>query len=131
MALFQLILFILLALNVSLMFSGFMLAQRMGYFLMKQVMMLMLGMMMSIGILVVGIFLPTFQIAGFDLLLILLIVDLIVVVLATLLQFVTVFPILMKTMQGAPFHISHNSTLLVTLFLLLGLVLYYADLAVL
>ena len=131
MALFQLILFILFALNVSVMFSGFMLARRMGYYLMMQVMMLMLGMMLSIGILLVGLFLPGFQILGFDLVYILLIVDLVFVLLATLMQFLQVVPILMKTMQGGPFHSSHITNLLVTLFLLLGLVVYYADLAVL
>jgi len=131
MALFQLILFVLFALNVSAMFSGFMLARRMGFYLMMQVMMLMLGMLLGIGILAVGIFAPTFQILGFDLLFILLIVDLVLVLLATLMQFLQIVPILMKTMQGAPFHSSHNTNLLVTLFLLLGLVLYYAEVAIL
>jgi hypothetical protein len=131
MALFQLILFVLLALNVSAMFSGFMLARRMGFYLMMQVMMLMFGMMVGIGVLVVGIFAPTIQILGFDLLFILLIVDLVLILLATLMQFLQIVPILMKTMQGAPFHSSHNTNLLVTLFLLLGLVLYYAEVAIL
>ena len=130
MALFQLILFILFALNVSVMFSGFMLARRMGYYLMNQVMMLMLGMMLSIGILIVGLFFPPAP-AMFDLLHILILVDFVLILLATLLQFVTVFPILLKTMQGGPFHSSHNTNLLVTLFLLLGLVLYYVELAAL
>ncbi|MFW9809061.1 MAG: hypothetical protein ACFFE6_06745 [Candidatus Thorarchaeota archaeon] len=130
MALFQLILFILFALNVSVMFSGFMLARRMGYYLMNQVMMLMFGMMVSIGILVVGLFFPPVP-AMFDLLHILLVVDLVLILFATLMQFATVVPILMKTMQGGPFHSSHNTNLLVTLFLLLGLVLYYVELAVL
>ncbi len=131
MALFQLILFILFALNVSVMFSGFMLARRMGYYLMNQVMMLMLGMMVSIGVLVVGIFFPPVAPVMFDLLHILILVDFILILLATLMQFATVVPILMKTMQGGPFHSSHNTNLLVTLFLLLGLVLYYVDLAIL
>ena len=130
MALFQLILFILLALNVSVMFSGFMLARRMGYYLMNQVMMLMFGMMLSIGILLVGLVFPPVP-AMFDLLHILLIVDLVLILLATLMQFVQILPILMKTMQGAPFHSSHITNLLVTLFLLIGLVLYYTDLAIL
>ena len=130
MALFQLILFILFALNVSVMFSGFMLARRMGYYLMNQVMMLMLSMFVAIGVLLVGLFLPAVQILGVDLLLVLLVVDLVFVLLATLMQFLQVLPILMKTMQGAPFHSSHITNLLVTLFLLLGLVLYYAELAV-
>ena len=131
MALFQLILFILFALNVSVMFSGFMLARRMGFYLMPQVMMLMLGMFVGIGVLLVGLFLPTFAIAGIDLLFILLIVDLVLILLATLMQFAQVLPILMKTMQGGPFHSSHITNLLVTLFLLLGLVLYYVDLVAL
>lgn len=130
MALFQLILFVLLALNVSTMFSGFMLARRMGYYLMTQVMMLMLAMFVSIGVLVVGVFFPPVP-TMFDLLHILLIVDFVLILLATLMQFATVVPILMKTMQGGPFHSSHNTNLLVTLFLLLGLVLYYVELAVL
>lgn len=131
MALFQLILFVLFALNVSVMFSGFMLARRMGFYLMTQVMMLMLGMFVGIGVLLVGLFLPTFAIAGIDLLLILLIVDLVLILLATLMQFLQVVPILMKTMQGGPFHSSHITNLLVTLFLLLGLVIYYVDLVAL
>ena len=131
MALFQLILFVLMALNISLMLSGFMLAQRMGYFLMNQVMMLMIGMIVGIITLVVGLFLPAFQLLGVDLVLILLIVDLVLILLATLMQMIQVLPILMKTMQGAPFHSSHITTLLVTLMLLLGLVLYYAELAIL
>jgi hypothetical protein len=130
MALFQLILFILFALNASVMFSGFMLARRMGYYLMNQVMLLMFGMMLSIGILVVGLFFPPAP-AMFDLLHILILVDFVLILLATLLQFATVVPILMKTMQGGPIHSSHNTNLLVTLFLLLGLVLYYVDLAIL
>jgi hypothetical protein len=131
MALFQLILFVLMALNISLMLSGFMLAQRMGYFLMNQVMMLMIGMMVGIITLVVGLFLPAFQLLGVDLVLILLIVDLVLILLATLMQMLQVLPILMKTMQGAPFHSSHITTLLVTLMLLIGLVVYYAELAIL
>ena len=131
MALFQLILFILFALNVSVMFSGFMLARRMGFYLMTQVMMLMLGMMVGMITLVVGLFLPGFQLVGLDLVYILLIVDLVFILLATLMQFGQVLPILMKTMQGGPFHSSHITNLLVTLFLLLGLVLYYAELAIL
>jgi hypothetical protein len=131
MALFQMILFILFALNVSVMFSGFMLARRMGFYLMTQVMMLMLGMLVGLISLVVGLFAPGFQLLGIDLLFILLIVDLVFILLATLMQFGQVLPILMKTMQGAPFHSSHITNLLVTLFLLIGLVLYYAELAIL
>ncbi|MFX1483678.1 MAG: hypothetical protein ACFFCP_10900 [Promethearchaeota archaeon] len=126
MALFQLILFILLALNVSTMLSGFMLARRMGYYLMNQVMMLMLAMFVGIGALVVSFIFP--PAAMFDIVHILLIVDFVLILLAALMQFALVLPILMKTMQGAPFHSSHNTNLLVTLFLLLGLVLYYVEL---
>jgi hypothetical protein len=128
MALFQLILFVLLALNVSTMFSGFMLARRMGYYLMMQVMMLMLGMFLGIAVLISGVFFPGIQLIGVDLTYILLIVDFVLILLATLMQFAQVVPILMKTMQGGPFHSSHNTNLLVTLFLLLGLVIYYAEL---
>ncbi len=91
----------------------------------------MIGMMVGIITLVVGLFLPAFQLLGVDLVLILLIVDLVLILLATLMQMVQVLPILMKTMQGAPFHSSHITTLLVTLMLLLGLVFYYAELAIL
>ena len=128
MALFQLILFVLLALNVSTMFSGFMLARRMGYYLMMQVMMLMLGMFLGIAVLISGVFFPGIQLIGVDLTYILLIVDFVLILLATLMQFAQVVPILLKTMQGGPFHSSHNTNLLVTLFLLLGLVIYYAEL---
>ena len=130
MALFQFILFIILALNIATMFSGFMLARRMGMYLMKQVMALMFAMMLSMGVLVVGLFLPTFQIVGIDLLFILLIVDLVLVLIATLMQFGQILPILLKTMQGGPFHSSHMTNLLVTLFALLGIVIYYAELAI-
>jgi hypothetical protein len=103
----------------------------MGFYLMNQVMMLMLAMMVGMITLVVGLFLPTFQILGLDLVYILLIVDLVFVLLGALMQFAQVVPILMKTMQGGPFHSSHITNLLVTLFLLIGLVLYYAELAIL
>jgi hypothetical protein len=129
MALFQFILFIVLALNISTMFSGFMLARRMGMFLMKQVMALMFAMMLGIGVLVVGLFLPPTVPMMFDLLYILILVDFLLVLVATLMQFGQVLPILLKTMQGGPFHSSHMTNLLVTLFALLGLVIYYTELA--
>ena len=131
MAVFTLLLFVLFGLNFASMFSGFMLARRMGMYLMMQVMMLMLGMFVGIGVLAVGLLAPAIQVLGFDLLYILLIVDLVLILLATLMQFLQIVPILMKTMQGAPFHSSHNTNLLVTLFLLIGLVLYYAEIALL
>ena len=130
MALFQFILFIVLALNISAMFSGFMLARRMGMYLMKQVMALMFAMMIGIGVLVVGLFMMPAAPAMFDLLHILILVDFILVLVATLMQFLQVLPILLKTMQGGPFHSSHITNLLVTLFALLGLVIYYVDLAI-
>lgn len=130
MALFQFILFIILALNISAMFSGFMLARRMGMYLMKQVMVLMFAMMIGIGVLVVGLFLPPAVPAMFDLLHILILVDFILVLIATLMQFGQILPILLKTMQGGPFHSSHMTNLLVSLFALLGLVIFYAELAI-
>jgi len=130
MALLQFILFIILALNISTMFSGFMLARRMGMYLMRQVMTLMLAMMVSIGILVVGLFMFPAVPAMFDLLHILILVDFILVLVATLMQFGQILPILLKTMQGGPFHSSHMTNLLVTLFALLGLVIYYVELAI-
>ena len=129
MALFNLLLFVLLGISMATMFSGFMLARRMGYYLMTQVMMLMLAMFVSIGVLVVGLVLPYGTM--FDLLHILILADLVLVLLATLLEFVQVLPILMKTMQGGPIHSSHITNLLVYFFLTLGMVLYYADLALL
>jgi len=129
MALFQFLLFIILALNISAMLSGFMLARRMGMYLMKQVMALMFAMMIGIGVLVVGLFLPPAVPAMFDLLHILILVDFVLVLIATLMQFGQVLPILLKTMQGGPFHSSHMTNLLVSLFALLGLVIYYAELA--
>ncbi|RLI56660.1 MAG: hypothetical protein DRP09_05665 [Candidatus Thorarchaeota archaeon] len=130
MAFFQLILFVLLGLSMSTMFSGFMLARRMGYYLMKQVMALMFAMMVSIGALVVGLFMFPAAPAMFDLLHIILIVDLVLILVAALMQFGQILPILLKTMQGGPFHSSHMTNLLVTLFFLLGVVIYYADLAI-
>ncbi|TFG32703.1 hypothetical protein EU528_02585 [Candidatus Thorarchaeota archaeon] len=130
MALFQFILFIVLALNISSMFSGFMLARRMGMYLMKQVMALMFAMMVGMIILVFGLFLPPVAPALFDLLHIFILVDFVLVLIATLMQFGQILPILLKTMQGGPFHSSHMSNLLVTLFALLGLVIYYAELAI-
>jgi hypothetical protein len=130
MALFQFILFIILALNIATMFSGFMLARRMGMYLMKQVMALMLAMMVGMIVLVFGLFLMPAVPAMFDLLHIFILVDFILVLIATLMQFGQILPILLKTMQGGPFHSSHMTNLLVTLFALLGLVIYYVELAI-
>ncbi|MHA2163921.1 MAG: DUF5400 family protein [Candidatus Thorarchaeota archaeon] len=130
MAVFQLLLFVLLALNISAMFSGFMLARRMGMYLMTQVMMLMLAMFIGIGVLVVGIFFPPTP-ALFDLLHILILADFVFVLLATLMEFVQVLPILLKTMQGGPIHSSHMTNLLVSVFFTLALVLFYEGLAIL
>jgi hypothetical protein len=129
MALFQLILFVLLALNISTMFSGFLLARRMGFYLMNQVMALMLAMMIGIVALVVGLFFPPVP-AMFDYLHIIILLDFVLVLIGALMQFGQIVPTLLKTMQGGPFHSSHITNLLVTLFLLLGLVIYYVDLAV-
>lgn len=129
MALLQFILFIVLALNISAMFSGFMLARRMGYYLMNQVMALMLAMFVSIGALVVGLFMFPAAPAMFDLLHIFILINFVLIFIATLMQFGQILPILLKTMQGGPFHSSHLTNLLVTFFALLGLVIYYAELA--
>ena len=129
MALFNLLLFVLLGISMATMFSGFMLARRMGYYLMMQVMMLMFAMFVSIGVLIVGLVLPYGTM--FDLLHILILADFVLVLLATLMEFGQVLPILMKTMQGGPIHSSHITNLLVYFFLTLGMVLYYAELALL
>ena len=128
MVLLQFLLFILLALNISAMFSGFMLARRMGYYLMNQVMTLMIAMFVGIAALVVGLFMFPAAPAMFDLLHVVILIDFILVLLATLMQFG--LPILLKTMQGGPFHSAHMTTLLVTLFMLLGLVILYPGLAI-
>lgn len=130
MALLQLILFVLFGLGMSTMFSAFMLARRMGMYLMMQVMTLMLAMFVGLGALVVGLFLPPAVPAMFDLLHILLLVELVLILLATLMEFGQVLPILLKTMQGGPIHSAHITNLLVTLFFTLGLVLYYTEIAV-
>ncbi|MBD3408331.1 MAG: hypothetical protein GF411_19565 [Candidatus Lokiarchaeota archaeon] len=129
MAILKLLLFVLFALNVSSMFSGFMLARRMGYYLMTQVMMLMFAMLVGIGVLVVGLFIPPVTPVMFDLLHFLILVDFILVLLATILEFVQILPILMKTMQGGPIHSSHITNLIVTTFLALAMVLFYVDIA--
>jgi hypothetical protein len=126
-ALFKLLLFVLLGISIATMFSGFMLARRMGYYLMTQVMMLMLAMFVSIGAVLIGLVFPYGTI--FDLLHIIILVDFVFVLLASLMEFIQVVPILLKTMQGAPIHSSHISNLLVYLFLALGMVLFYTDLA--
>ncbi|MGY5876913.1 MAG: DUF5400 family protein [Candidatus Thorarchaeota archaeon] len=126
MAVFELLLFVLFGLNFASMFSGFMLARRMGMYLMMQVMMLMLAMFLGLGALILGItgILP-------ELLYFLVIGDLIFLVIAFLLEFFTVVPILMKTMQGAPMHSAHITNLIMSVFFTLAFVLFYADLALL
>lgn len=131
MAVFQLLLFVLFALGFATMFSGFFAARRMGYILMPQVMMLMLGMMLSLVTLLVGLFAPTFSLGFMDLVQLLLIADFIFFLLGFLMEFLQIVPILMKTMQGGPMHSSHITNLIVTTFLSLALVLYYAELAIL
>jgi hypothetical protein len=123
------LLFILLGISIATVLSGFMLARRMGYYLMTQVIMLMLAMLVSIGIVILGLMLPYG--AMFDLLHILILVDLGLVLLATLMEFVQVLPILLKTMQGGPIHSSHITNLLVYFFLALGIALFYPELALL
>jgi hypothetical protein len=131
MAVFQLLLLVLVALGISTMFSGFMLARRMGMYLMGQVMTLMLAMMVGIVALVFELILPPATHSLFDLMHYLLFGDFFLVLVATLMEFGKVLPILLKTMQGGPFHSSHITNLLVTLFLALGMVLYYTSIAVL
>ena len=109
MAFYQLLLFVLFALNMSAMFSGFLLARRMGMYLMMQVMMLMFAMMIGL----VALILPFIGFADFVYWLVL--VDLVLVLIAFLLEFGTVLPILMKTMQGAPIHSAHITNLIMSL----------------
>ncbi len=131
MALFQLILLVLFGVAMSTMFSGFMLARRMGFYLMKQVMTLMGAMMVALGALVMGLFFPPAVPAMYDMLHIILLINFVLVALATLMEFGQVLPILMKTMQGGPIHSSHITNLLISFFLTLGLVLFYEGLAIL
>jgi len=131
MALFQLILLVLFGVAMSTMLSGFMLARRMGFYLMKQVMTLMGAMMVALGALVVGLFFLPAVPAMYDMLHIILMINFILVLVATLMEFGQVLPILMKTMQGGPIHSSHITNLLISLFLTLGLVLFYEGLAIL
>ncbi|MHA2139993.1 MAG: hypothetical protein ACXADC_09525 [Candidatus Thorarchaeota archaeon] len=131
MAVFQLLLFILFAFGFATMFSGFMAARRMGYVLMPQVMMLMLGMLVSLITLIVGIVAPAFSLGFIDLVQLLLVIDLVFFALAFMLEFIQAMPVLMKTMQGGPIHSSHITNLIVSLFLVLAMVLYYAELAIL
>lgn len=131
MAVFQLLLFILFALGFATMFSGFMAARRMGFLLMPQVMLLMLGMLVSLVTLIVGLVLPTFSLGFMDIVQLLLLVDFIFFALAFLMEFIQVVPVLMKTMQGGPIHSSHITNLIVSVFLSLAMFLYYVDLAIL
>ncbi|MFW9882933.1 MAG: hypothetical protein ACFFEX_00985 [Candidatus Thorarchaeota archaeon] len=131
MAVFQLLLFVLFAMGFATMFSGFMAARRMGFVLMPQVMMLMLGMLVSLITLIVGIVAPTFSLGFMDLVQLLLAIDLVFFALAFLLEFIQAVPVLMKTMQGGPIHSSHITNLIVSMFLAFAMVLYYAELVVL
>ncbi|UCH05733.1 MAG: hypothetical protein JSW05_06100 [Candidatus Thorarchaeota archaeon] len=131
MAVLQLLLFILFAMGFATMFSGFMAARRMGFLLMPQVMLLMLGMLVSLIALIVGLFLPTFSLGFMDLVQLLLLVDFVFFALAFVMEFIQVVPVLMKTMQGGPIHSSHITNLIVSVFLSLAMVLYYVDLAAL
>ncbi|MFW9909764.1 MAG: DUF5400 family protein [Candidatus Thorarchaeota archaeon] len=121
MAFYQLLLFILFSMNISAMFSGFMLVRRMGMYLMTQVIMLMFAMILGL----VALILPFAGLGGFVYWLVL--GDLVLVLIAFLLEFGTVLPILMKTMQGGPIHSSHMTNLIVALFYLIGLAITWAD----
>ena len=103
----------------------------MGFLLMPQVMLLMLGMLVSLITLIVGLVLPAFSLGFMDLVQLLLLVDFIFFALAFVLEFIQVVPVLLKTMQGGPIHSSHITNLIVSVFLSLAMVLYYVDLAVL
>ena len=126
MAVFELLLFVLFGLNFASMFSGFMLARRMGMYLMMQVMMLMLAMFLGLGTLILGIFgiLP-------ELLYFLILGDLVLIALAFMMEFVQIVPILLKTMQDGPIHSAHINNLIMSVFFTLALVLFYGDLVLL
>ncbi|TFG06815.1 hypothetical protein EU538_09675 [Candidatus Thorarchaeota archaeon] len=129
MPVFQVLLLLLLGLNVSAMLSGFMLARRMGYYLMKQVMVLMILMLVSVVTAAWAVLFPVTPVF-LDLLHILLLVNLVLSVLALVMEFIQIFPILLKTMQGGPIHSSHMTNLLLSVFLALGLAIYYVELAI-
>lgn len=91
----------------------------------------MLGMLVSLITLIAGIVAPTFSLGFMDLVQLLLVIDLILFGLALLMEFIQAVPVLMKTMQGGPIHSSHITNLVLSVFLILAMVLYYVDLAVL
>lgn len=83
--------------------------------------MLMFAMILGL----VALILPFAGLGGFVYWLVL--GDLVLVLIAFLLEFGTVLPILMKTMQGGPIHSSHMTNLIVALFYLIGLAITWAD----
>jgi hypothetical protein len=96
---------------------------------MTQVMVLMLAMFAGLVGLAFGVFLFPAVPVLFDLLHLIVLVDFVLVLVAVLMEFIQVLPILMKTMQGAPIHSSHITNLLLTMFLALAMVIYYVDIA--
>lgn len=125
----KLVLLMSLALSMSSMMSGFLIARRMGYFLMKQVMVLMFGMLVSVAGVVVGFFFQPNPPALFDMLHLIIGIHFVLSLIGLLMELWQVLPILLKTMQGAPIHSSHITNLLLTTFLSLGLFVTYVDLA--
>jgi len=111
------------------MMSGFLIARRMGYYLMNQVMVLMLAMFVSIGAVIIGFFFPPTEPAMFDLLHIIVGIHFVLSLVGLLMELGQVLPVLLKTMQGAPIHSSHITNLLLSTFLSLGLLVTYVDLA--
>ncbi|MGV9169397.1 MAG: hypothetical protein ACOC38_05575 [Promethearchaeia archaeon] len=129
MIIVKLVLLVLLALSISSMMSGFLIARRMGYYLMKQVMVVMLGMFVSLGTGIVGFLFAPASPSMFDILHLMIMVHFVLFLVGTLMELGQVLPILLKTMQGAPMHSSHITNLLLTTIISLGLVLTYTDLA--
>ncbi|MBS3795834.1 MAG: hypothetical protein KGY80_13095 [Candidatus Thorarchaeota archaeon] len=125
----RLLLLVLFALSISSMMSGFLIARRMGYYLMKQVMVIMLGMIVGLGTVVVGFIFAPASPTMFDILHLMIALHFLLFLVGTIMELAQVLPILLKTMQGAPIHSSHITNLLLTTFVSLGLVLMYADLA--
>jgi hypothetical protein len=127
MPLVKVFLILLVALNVSTMLSAFMLARRMGMYFMAQVLLLALGMVAGVAALIVALTATPVLPSAFDTLHLLLIADLVLVLFGAASEFIQIFPILLKTMQGGPIHSAHLTNLIVTLGLLLGLTMYYPD----
>ncbi|MFO7837510.1 MAG: hypothetical protein R6V83_12785 [Candidatus Thorarchaeota archaeon] len=123
------VLIVMLALSISSMLSGFLIARRMGYYLMKQVMILFVGTIVSIIAAVLGYIFPPSPAGMFDILHLTIALHFVLFLVGLLMQLTQIMPVLLKTMQGAPIHSSHITNVILTTFVSLALLLTYVDLA--